>query len=119
MLAFARAVAERLASRHGLQALAPLGQGGAAALGGDARLAKEAAAVADDLAGNRGRSAVLVGSGQPPAVHALAAALNAALGNLGKTVSFAAPPVDGPPPAPPRWRRWPARSRPARWTPWW
>ena len=49
------------------------------------------AAVASDLERNRGNSLVIVGRRQPPAVHALAAALNVALGNLGNTVEYGAP----------------------------
>jgi Fe-S-cluster-containing dehydrogenase component len=82
VLAFARAVAGQLASRHGLAALGPLG---APAQGPHA---KAAAAVAADLARARGRSLVLAGMGQPAPVHALAAAMNDALGNAGKTVSY-------------------------------
>lgn len=48
-------------------------------------------AVADDLAQHRGASLILAGEGQPPAVHALAHALNAALGNIGVTVTFTGP----------------------------
>ncbi|HMI93207.1 MAG TPA: 4Fe-4S dicluster domain-containing protein, partial [Polyangiales bacterium] len=48
-------------------------------------------AVAKDLAANKGASLVLVGSRQPAAVHALAHAINAALGNAGKTVTYVAP----------------------------
>jgi len=48
-------------------------------------------AVANDLERNRGTSLVIAGRRQPPAVHALAAALNAALSNLGNTVEFGAP----------------------------
>jgi MoCo/4Fe-4S cofactor protein with predicted Tat translocation signal len=47
--------------------------------------------VAKDLAANRGASVVVVGESQPPAVHALAHAMNAALGNIGKTVTFIDP----------------------------
>jgi len=86
VLGFGRAVARRLASRHGLGALAPLG--------GETRLAREAAAVADDLARARGASLVVAGPRQPPAVHALAHALNAALGNVGRTVQYAPPALD-------------------------
>ena len=45
-----------------------------------------ARAVAKDLAAHRGRGLVLAGDGQPPEVHALAHAINAALGNSGQTV---------------------------------
>ncbi|MCI0748599.1 MAG: TAT-variant-translocated molybdopterin oxidoreductase [Verrucomicrobia subdivision 3 bacterium] len=43
---------------------------------------------AKDLAENKGASLVLAGYRQPPAVHALAAAMNTALGNNGKTVVY-------------------------------
>jgi molybdopterin-containing oxidoreductase family iron-sulfur binding subunit len=89
VLAFGRAVAARLAASHGAGALAPLGAEGG-------RLAKQAAAVADDLARARGRSVVLAGLQQPPAVHALAHALNAALGNAGRTVEYGPPPFEEP-----------------------
>jgi len=45
-------------------------------------------AVAKDLVANRGKSVVVVGSRQPARVHALAHAINAALGNSGKTVQY-------------------------------
>jgi molybdopterin-containing oxidoreductase family iron-sulfur binding subunit len=51
-----------------------------------------ARAVAEDLKAHRQRSLVLAGDGQPPAVHALAHAMNAALENPGSTV-FAIDPV--------------------------
>jgi molybdopterin-containing oxidoreductase family iron-sulfur binding subunit len=44
--------------------------------------------VAADLARAHGRSLVAAGARQPPAVHALAAALNDALGNAGRTVRY-------------------------------
>jgi len=54
--------------------------------------------VAQDLAAHRGSSAVIPGDWQSPAVHALAHWINAALGNLGKTVIHTHPlevqPVD-------------------------
>jgi molybdopterin-containing oxidoreductase family iron-sulfur binding subunit len=62
---------------------------------GDGRFA---AAVASDLDRHQGRSVVIAGDQQPPAVHAIAHALNHALGNVGKTVTYTAPveaaPVD-------------------------
>jgi MoCo/4Fe-4S cofactor protein with predicted Tat translocation signal len=44
--------------------------------------------VVKDLQAARGRSLVMAGDGQPAAVHALAHAMNAALGNVGTTVSY-------------------------------
>jgi molybdopterin-containing oxidoreductase family iron-sulfur binding subunit len=41
-----------------------------------------------DLQAARGRSIVIAGDGQPPAVHALAHAINATLGNVGNTVVY-------------------------------
>ncbi|MDH3443568.1 MAG: TAT-variant-translocated molybdopterin oxidoreductase, partial [Deltaproteobacteria bacterium] len=56
-------------------------------------------AVAEDLAKHRGASLVAVGEAQPPAVHALAHALNDRLGNIGRTVIHTHPaavqPADG------------------------
>ncbi len=55
-------------------------------------------AVVRDLQSHRGTSVVIAGDGQPPVVHALAHAINAALGNAGKTVTYTEPveanPVD-------------------------
>ena len=55
-------------------------------------------AVADDLMAHRGSSVVIAGENQPPVVHAIAHAMNASLGNIGKTVvyteSIEAEPVD-------------------------
>jgi molybdopterin-containing oxidoreductase family iron-sulfur binding subunit len=45
-------------------------------------------ALARDLQDHRGASLVVAGNGQPPLVHALAHALNDALGNLGTTVVY-------------------------------
>jgi MoCo/4Fe-4S cofactor protein with predicted Tat translocation signal len=53
-------------------------------------------AVAQDLQGHRGSSLVIAGDHQPPAVHAMAHAINQALGNVGKTV-FYTDPVDANP----------------------
>jgi len=56
-------------------------------------------AVAKDLQQHRGSSLVVAGDEQPAHVHALAHAMNAALGNVGKTVYYTDPldadPVDG------------------------
>ena len=55
-------------------------------------------AVRNDLSAHRGASVVVAGEGQPPVVHALAHAMNAALGNAGQTVLYIDPvearPVD-------------------------
>ena len=55
-------------------------------------------AVVRDLGQHRGASIVIAGDEQPPVVHALAHAVNQALGNVGKTVLYtdpvAAEPVD-------------------------
>ena len=45
-------------------------------------------AVVDDLQKSPGRSLVVAGRGQPPAVHAIAHWLNNKLGNVGKTVEY-------------------------------
>src|SRR5262249_38601730 len=44
-----------------------------------------------DLKAHRGSSLVVAGECQPPSVHALAHAMNAALGNAGRTVTYATP----------------------------
>lgn len=49
------------------------------------------AAMTKDLSEHRGRSVVVAGAGQPPAVHALAHAMNGALGNVGQTVIYTEP----------------------------
>lgn len=50
------------------------------------------AALVADLKAHSGRSVVVAGEYQPPVVHALAGAINDALGNSGKTVSYGAVP---------------------------
>jgi MoCo/4Fe-4S cofactor protein with predicted Tat translocation signal len=50
-----------------------------------------AAALLKDLQANRGAALVVVGDAQTPAAHALAHAINAALGAVGKTVSYGDP----------------------------
>jgi len=49
------------------------------------------AALARDLQRHRGASIVIAGDYQPPQVHALAHAMNAALGNIGNTVIYTEP----------------------------
>ncbi|MDQ6787136.1 MAG: TAT-variant-translocated molybdopterin oxidoreductase [Acidobacteriota bacterium] len=48
-------------------------------------------AMAKDLLANKGKSIVIAGGNQPPIVHALAHAMNAALGNVGTTVTYTEP----------------------------
>jgi MoCo/4Fe-4S cofactor protein with predicted Tat translocation signal len=55
-----------------------------------------AAQVAADLMAHQGSSVVIPGDHLPPSVHALAHAMNAKLGNVGKTV-FCSDPVDANP----------------------
>jgi molybdopterin-containing oxidoreductase family iron-sulfur binding subunit len=52
---------------------------------------KRAAAVAQDLLKHSGAALVIAGDSQPPAVHALAHAMNAKLEGPGKTVVYTAP----------------------------
>ncbi len=76
--------------------LANVLQGGAATAGIDHQ--SFVTAVAEDLKSHRGACAVIPGEHQSPAVHALAHVMNAALGNVGKTVVYTEPvevqPVD-------------------------
>jgi molybdopterin-containing oxidoreductase family iron-sulfur binding subunit len=58
--------------------------------------ADKIAAMAKDLQGARGKSIVVAGEYQTPQVHALAHAMNAALGNVGQTV-FYVEPIDANP----------------------
>src|SRR5260370_22656241 len=63
-----------------------------AALGGGAAPTfKDIPAIAKDLKSHSGASIVIAGEFQPPEVHALAHAMNAALGNIGKTVTYTDP----------------------------
>ncbi len=75
---FARALAEML---------------GAPANGGmlSGEQGKYVSAVAKDLQAHRGRSVVIVGDHQPPAVHAIGHAINQALGNVDNTVVYTEP----------------------------
>ena len=50
--------------------------------------------VAADLRAHAGKGIIVAGRRQPPLVHALAFALNAALGNLGKTIELRKPPAE-------------------------
>ncbi|MGQ0733762.1 MAG: TAT-variant-translocated molybdopterin oxidoreductase [Acidobacteriota bacterium] len=53
-------------------------------------------AIVGDLQAHRGSSLVVAGEAQPPAVHALAHAMNEALGNVGATVSYLPTPESVP-----------------------
>jgi MoCo/4Fe-4S cofactor protein with predicted Tat translocation signal len=55
-----------------------------------AEIGRWVAAIAKDLQAHKGRSVVVAGDYQPAAVHALARAINQALGNVGTTVTYAA-----------------------------
>ncbi len=48
-------------------------------------------ALAEDLLAHRGRSLILAGESQPAEVHALAAAMNQSLGNVGQTIVYTEP----------------------------
>jgi molybdopterin-containing oxidoreductase family iron-sulfur binding subunit len=86
---FAAALAAAL-SRE-VPALAPL----AALPKGASFDAKWVTAVAHDLARHQGQALVVAGRRQPAVVHAIAAAINDALGGVGKTVTYALSPFDG------------------------
>ncbi len=62
--------------------------GGSGQYAGSAESRRWISAVAKDLQAHRGRSVVIAGDGQPPVVHALSHAINAALGNVGETVLY-------------------------------
>ncbi|MGD8453877.1 MAG: TAT-variant-translocated molybdopterin oxidoreductase [Phycisphaerae bacterium] len=83
---------------HGLTLPAPLAAvlGEAHGEGGVAPAAIEA--MAADLLAARGRGVIAVGPRQPAEVHALAHALNEALGNVGQTVTFTVAPEPQRPP---------------------
>lgn len=53
--------------------------------------------IADDLASHRGHCVIAAGPRQPAEVHALAAALNVALGNAGETVRYVPEPDEARP----------------------
>jgi MoCo/4Fe-4S cofactor protein with predicted Tat translocation signal len=94
MEAIARAIAV-ISTQQGPRGTAVLPQIGQAFEPG---LLKWIVAVAKDLQAHRGSSLVVAGDSQPAPVHALAHAMNAALGNAGKTVVYTDPveaePVD-------------------------
>jgi molybdopterin-containing oxidoreductase family iron-sulfur binding subunit len=71
---------------------------GVSAPGAGVPHADRIAAIAKDLQAARGKSIIISGEYSPPAIHALAHAMNAALGNVGQTVVYTDPidanPVD-------------------------
>ncbi len=69
---------------------ASVGAGGQAGSAAGPNEAKWVAAIGKDLQAHRGRSVVMAGEFQPAAVHALAHAINQALGNVGTTVTYGA-----------------------------
>jgi molybdopterin-containing oxidoreductase family iron-sulfur binding subunit len=74
-----------------------LGVPGVAAVSvtGDAQ-SKFLESVVADLQGARGRGLVIAGDGQPASVHAVVHAINAALGNVGETVTYTQTPEARP-----------------------
>ncbi len=78
-----KAFAGAIASRLGVQV------GGVAE--SDPVHEKWVSALVNDLQQHRGRSLIIAGEDQPPIVHALAAAMNQVLGNVGQTVVYTEP----------------------------
>ena len=66
-------------------------QAGAERFGSDTSPSRWVRAAAADLRALAGRGIVIVGEGQPAAVHAIAFALNAMLGNMGRTIRMIEP----------------------------
>ena len=83
------AVAHRLVAIHGLR-LPPVAAGFAGSVGQTAseKDLQFVEQLTEDLMHNQARSAILVGARQEPAVHALAAVLNHALGATDSTISY-------------------------------
>jgi MoCo/4Fe-4S cofactor protein with predicted Tat translocation signal len=81
--AFAHAVARELGALPG--------RASAAQTAAPATHARWVRALADDLRQHQGSGIVIAGEQQPPLVHALAHAMNYALGNIGKTVFYTDP----------------------------
>ncbi|MGI9056177.1 MAG: TAT-variant-translocated molybdopterin oxidoreductase [Pyrinomonadaceae bacterium] len=68
-----------------------LGVSGAAGTGLSAEATAWITAMAKDLQASRGKSLVVAGDNQPAVIHALAHAINGALGNVGQTVVYTDP----------------------------
>ena len=89
IVAVAQALVSRIAQEPSPGQATLGGLAGLPAAGGAANVdGRWINAVAKDLLANRGKSVVIAGRRQPAAVHALVHALNAALGNVGSTVSY-------------------------------
>jgi MoCo/4Fe-4S cofactor protein with predicted Tat translocation signal len=71
-----------------------LGVGGGGSVSGEN--AKVLDAIAKDLQAHKGSAVIVVGEKQPPAVHALAHAMNEALGAVGQTVTYTDPLIANP-----------------------
>ncbi|WIG55377.1 MAG: Molybdopterin oxidoreductase, iron-sulfur binding subunit [Rhodanobacteraceae bacterium] len=87
-------IASRDIEAFAAQLAARIGAGGAA--GSNSAHARWIDATAKDLAVNRGASIVVAGNTQPESVHALARAMNASLGNVGRTIEYTPSPVAMP-----------------------
>ncbi len=68
-----------------------VGVAGASAVGLSEEAMQWITVMARDLQTSRGRTIVIAGDNQPPTVHALAHAINGALGNVGQTVVYTEP----------------------------
>ena len=68
-----------------------VGVSGASASGLSSEATAWINAMAKDLQASRGKSVVVAGDNQPPAVHAIAHAINSTLGNVGQTVVYTDP----------------------------
>jgi molybdopterin-containing oxidoreductase family iron-sulfur binding subunit len=86
---YALLLAKELADKHAID-LGPIKDAAAKADGGGSSPIppKWIQVVAKELASARARSVIVAGTRQPPRVHALVHALNAALGNAGHTVNY-------------------------------
>ena len=88
--AFAGALVKALAGMAGMSSLQPLVSAAGVKTNGNID-AKWVTALAKDLVANKGQSLVVAGRRQSAFVHTAVNAINAALGNVGKTVTFGAP----------------------------
>jgi molybdopterin-containing oxidoreductase family iron-sulfur binding subunit len=75
---------------------AAVGASGPALAGGAAAPDEQANKIAADLKAHNGACVVIAGDEQPPEIHALAHAMNAALGAVGRTVNYVEPLEENP-----------------------